>query len=177
MTVKAIATGMAAVAAIGAAAAVAASIASDGPAVFHVQPVVFGTPFPQDPPPPPPPAPPGAPAALPTAEQLSSLCNQATDPGVSYTAKNGLVENGINADEGHTADHDLRKAYRDGKFPQSFNVTNIAPAGPNSATADVAISGPKFAGPVIKQLRFVNQNGNWILSHDSALALLQASTS
>lgn len=126
-----------------------------------------GAPLPQDPPPAP---------NLPTADQLSGLCNQATDPGVSYTTKTNLVENGITPDEGHVADHDLRKAYREGKFPEQFNVTNIAPAGPN-AVADVAISGPKFAGPVTKQLMFVNQGGNWILSHDSALALLQAATS
>jgi hypothetical protein len=57
----------------------------------------------------------------------------------------------------------------------TFNVTNIAPAALN-ASADVAISGPKFADPVTKQLMFVNQGGNWILSHDSALALLRAAT-
>jgi len=74
------------------------------------------------------------------------------------------------------ADHDLRKAYRDGKFPETFDVTNIAPAGPNAGQADVAISGPKFAGPVTKHLMFINQSGNWILQHDSALALLQAAT-
>jgi hypothetical protein len=123
-------------------------------------------PRPQDPPAP----------NLPTPDQLVSLCTQVTDPGVSYTTKTNLVESGISPDEGHAVDHDLRKAYREGKFPEAFNATNIAPAGPN-ATADVAISGPKFAGPVIKQLTIVNQGGNWILSHDSALALLQAATS
>lgn len=125
-----------------------------------------GGPLPQNPPPP----------GLPTPGQLANLCNQATDPGVSYTTKTNLVENGISPDEGHVADHDLRKAYRDGKFPETFNVTNIVPAGPNSAGANVAISGPKFAGPVEKQLMFVNQGGNWVLQHDSALALLQAAT-
>ena len=55
-------------------------------------------------------------------------------------------------------------------------MTNIQPAGPNAATSDVAISGPKFAGPVTKNLAFVNEGGNWILQHDSALALLQAAT-
>src|SRR6201996_4959556 len=93
--------------------------------------------------PPPPQDPPPAPG-LPSPEQLSTLCTQATDPGVSYTTKTNLVENGIAPDEGHVADHDLRKAYRDGKFPETFNVTNIAPAGPNAAQADVAISGPRF---------------------------------
>ncbi len=115
-------------------------------------------------------------AALPTPDQLSNLCNQATDPGVSYTTKNNLVENGISPDEGHVADHDLRKAYRNGNFPETFAVTNIAPAGPNMAQADVAISGPKFAGPVQKHLVFVNQGGNWILQHDAAIALIQAAT-
>jgi hypothetical protein len=113
---------------------------------------------------------------LPTPDQLSSLCNQATDPGVSYTTKTDLVENGISPDEGHLADHDLRKAYRDGKFPETFAVTNIQPAGPNAAQADVTISGPKFAGPVTKHLAFINQDGNWILQHDSAIALIQAAT-
>lgn len=165
MTVKALATGVATVAAFG---AVAAGVTVAHPAALPVQPVVFSTPLPQDPPP--------APGTLPTPEQLSSLCNQVTDPGVSYTTKNDMVENGISPDEGHVADHDLRKAYRNGNFPEQFTVTNIAPAGPNAATADVAITGPKFAGPVTKHLAFVNQGGNWVMQHDSAIALVQAAT-
>jgi hypothetical protein len=152
MTVKLLATGVAALAAIGAASAGVTSAA----------------PLPLDPPP-------GAPA-LPSPEQLSSLCTQATDPGVSYTAKANLVENGISPGEGHVADHDLRKAFRNGNFPEQFNVTNIQPAGPNMASADVAISSPKFAGPVTKQLVFINQDGNWKLQHQAALALLQTAT-
>jgi hypothetical protein len=140
-----------------------------------VQPAALGVPFALDPPPPPP-APPGAPAALPSPEQLSSLCNQVTDPGVSYETKFGLVENGISADEGHVADHDLRKAFRNGNFPEQFNVTNIQPAGPTAVSADVAITGPKFAGPVNKQLAFINDGGNWIMQHDSAIALVQAAS-
>ncbi|ORV80974.1 hypothetical protein AWC11_27500 [Mycobacterium interjectum] len=129
--------------------------------------VASAAPLPQDPPPAP---------GLPSPEQLSTLCTQATDPGVSYTTKTNLVENGIAPDEGHVADHDLRKAYRNGNFPETFAVTNIAPAGPNMAQADVAISGPRFAGPVEKHLVFVNQGGNWILQHDAAIALIQAAT-
>jgi hypothetical protein len=157
---KSVAIGVAALAVIGGA---AAGIAPPS----QVQLTAVDAPLPQDPPPPP---------GLPTPEQLSTLCNQATDPGVSYTTKTNLVKNGIAPDEGHVADHDLRKAYREGKFPETFNVTNIAPAGPNAAQADVAISGPKFAGPVTKHLAFVDQGGNWILQHDSALALIQGAT-
>jgi hypothetical protein len=168
MSMKSVATGAAAVGAIGAAAVGATSIAFVPASPAQVQLAAVGAPLPQDPPPP------GA--NLPAPEQLSTLCNQATDPGVSYTTKTNLVENGISPDEGHVADHDLRKAYRDGKFPETFNVTNIQPAGPNAAQADVAISGPKFAGPVSKHLMFISQGGNWILQHDSAIALIQAAT-
>jgi hypothetical protein len=134
--------------------------------VTSVAPAV-AAPLPQDPPPAP---------GLPSPDQLSNLCNQVTDPGVSYTTKTNLVQNGIAPDEGHVADHDLRKAYRNGNFPETFAVTNIAPAGPNMAQADVAISGPRFAGPVEKHLAFVNDGGNWILQHDAAIALIQAAT-
>ncbi len=168
-TVKSVATSVAMLGALGAAAAGVASIPTPG-GVGEVRLATAGAPLPQDPPPSP------APGQLPTADQLSNLCNQATDPGVSYTTKNNLVENGISPDEGHVADHDLRKAYRNGNFPEQFAVTNIQPAGPNMAQADVAISGPKFAGPVTKHLVFIDQGGNWILQHDAAIALIQAAT-
>jgi hypothetical protein len=162
--------------ALGAASAAAAGVTSIAPVAAGSTAAVqlagggapYGPALPQNPPPPA--------SGLPTPDQLANLCNPATDPGVSYTTKTNLVQNGISPDEGHVADHDLRKAYRDGKFPETFSATTIGPAGPNAAQADVAISGPKFAGPVTKHLMFVNQGGNWTLQHDSALALLQAAT-
>lgn len=163
---KSVGISVAALAVIGGVAAGIAAAAPPG-GLTGVQPAAVGAPLPQDPPPAP---------GLPTPDQLSSLCKQATDPGVSYTTKTNLVQNGVAPDEGHVADHDLRKAYREGKFPETFAVTNIQPAGPNAAQADVAIAGPKFAGPVTKHLAFVNQGGNWILQHDAALALIQAAT-
>ncbi len=169
MTVKLLVRAAAAIAAIGAAAlgvnSVACGGASAAPATIQMRPAAVGAPLPMDPPP-----------GGPTADQLAGLCNQVTDPGVSYTEKTGLVQGGISPDEGHVADHDLRKAYRDGNFPEQFNVTNIQPAGPNAVTADVAITGPKFAGPVTKNLAFVNEGGNWIMQHDAAIALVQAAT-
>jgi hypothetical protein len=171
MTVKAFVTGVAAVAAIGAAAAGATPLAAGHSAALHVQSVAVAVPFAQDPPPPPP----GAPD-LPNPEQLATLCNQLTDPGVSYTTKQNLVQGGVSPEEGHVADHDLRRASRAGNFPEQFNVTNIQPAGPNAASAEVAITGPKFAGPVSKPLAFVNEGGNWMFQHDAALALVQAAT-
>jgi hypothetical protein len=169
MTVKLLATGVAAVATIGAAAAGLTSLASGYVSAPQVTAVVLSAPL--DPPPPAPGQPP-----LPSPETLSDLATRLTDPGVSYETKFGLVENGISADEGHVADHDLRKAFRNGNFPEQFAFTNIQPIGPNGASADVAITGPKFAGPVNKQLAFVDQGGTWVLQHDAALALVQAAT-
>ncbi|MFZ0718722.1 hypothetical protein [Mycobacterium sp.] len=168
MTVKLLANGVAAVAIIGAAAAGVTSLASGYAFAPQVTPVVLSAPL--DPPPAP-----GQPP-LPSPETLSDLATRLTDPGVSYETKFGLVENGISADEGHVADHDLRKAFRNGNFPEQFAFTNIQPIGPNGVSADVAITSPKFAGPVNKQLAFVDQGGTWVFQHAAALALVQAAT-
>jgi hypothetical protein len=169
---KSIATSVAVLGAMGAAAGGVTSIAfvpASSPA--RVQLAAIGAPLPQDPPPPAP-----APAQnVPTADQLTGILTNLADPGVSYTSKTSLVEGGISSGEGHMVDHELRKAYRDGELPLSFNVSNIQPAGPNAASADVAISGPKLPAPVTKSLTFVNQGG-WALSRDSATELVQAVT-
>ena len=167
MTTKLFATGVAAIAAIGAAAAGVTSLSVA--LAPQVTPVVLSAPL--DPPPPAPGQPP-----LPSPEQLADVCNRVTDPGVSYDTKVGLVENGIAPAEGHVADHDLRKAFRNGNFPEQFAVSNIQPIPGNGVKADVAITGPKFAGPVDKTLVFIDQGGTWVLQHDAALALVQAAT-
>ena len=165
---KSTAAGAAALAVIGGAAAGIASIAAPS-GLAPVQLAAVGAPLPQDPPPPPnPPA-----QGLPTPDQLTGLLINLSDPGASYKTKDGLVEGGISSGEGHLVDHELRKAYRDGELPLSFNVSNIQPAGANGASADVAISGPKLPAPVTKNLTFINQGG-WQLSRDSATQLVQA---
>jgi hypothetical protein len=170
MTVKLFATGVAAVAAIGAAAAGASSLASSGATTPQVVSVVLSAPL--DPPPPAPGQPP-----LPSPEQLADLCNQVTNPGVSYKTKFGLVENGISSQEGHDADHLLRRAFEHGDFPEQFAVTNIEPIpAPNAVKATVAITGPKFPEPVTQDLVFIDQGGTWVLQHDAALALVKAAT-
>jgi hypothetical protein len=167
MTVKALATGAAAAAAIGAAAAGVTSIAYGHPAAVQVQLAAVGVPFAQDPPP--------VTGAVPTADQITDLCNQVTNAGVSYTTKQNLVQGGIPPNEGHDADHRLREAYRNGNFPLTFNVANIQQAGPN-ATADVTTSGPKLAQPVTQNYTFVNQGNTWVMAQPSAQALLETAT-
>jgi hypothetical protein len=164
--VKSIATGLAALAAIGGAAAGVASIAPhSGPP--WVQLSAVGVPLPQDPVPAPAPG-----ANLPTASQVSGLLTSLTDPGVSFADKGNLVEGGIGGMQAHIADGELQKAAQNGDLPLTFNVTNIQPGAPGSATADVAFSGPKLSSPVTESVTFVNQ-GNWILSRHSAIQLVK----
>ncbi|MGB9305738.1 MAG: hypothetical protein WCB92_19275 [Mycobacterium sp.] len=159
MSMRSIATGFAAVAAIGAA---AAGVSAVGPAAYQVQPVVFGAPLPQDPA-----------ASMPTAGQLTGILNSLADPSVPFANKSNLVEGGISGTEAHMADHQLKKAAKNGDLPLSFSVANIQPAASGSATADVAVSGPKIAAPVTQNVTFINQGG-WVLSRSSAMSLLQA---
>ncbi|HZU47869.1 MAG TPA: hypothetical protein VFA16_11590 [Mycobacterium sp.] len=162
MSVKTLVSGMAAVSAIGAAAAGLSGLVSTVPPA--VQPVVFGAPLPHD-----------QTANLPTADQLSTVLTSLANPNVSFANKSGLVEGGISPVEAHAADHALQKAAKRGQLPLSFNVSNIQPAGVGSATADVAVSGPKLTAPVTQNVTFVNQGG-WVLSRSSAMSLLQAAS-
>ena len=169
-TVKSIATSVAALAAVGGAAAGVASIAPhEGPA--QVQLSAVGAPLPQDPPP--------APAAdMPTVAQLTALLNSLVDPSVPFADKGNMVEGGISGMQAHIADKRLKKAAENGDLPLTFNITNIQPGAPGSATADVAVSGPKISSPVTQNVTFIKQGG-WMLSRASAvqaIQLLQASS-
>lgn len=159
-TVKFLATGVAAVAAIGAAATGLTSPAAV--TAPPVQPVVFDAPLPLEPPD----------AALPSPDQLTGVLNGLADPNVPFSNKSYLVEGGLGLLESRTADKALQRAAEKGSLPLSFSVANIAPAGPGAASADVTASGPST--PAITQsLTFVDQGG-WKLSRTSAMTLLQS---
>lgn len=161
MSVKSLAIGVASVAAVGAAAAGVTSVASVSAAPTPVRPVVFGAPLPL------------APAAtLPTPGELTTVLNELQNPGVPFANKSNLIQGGVGGVEGRIADHQLQKAAQKGQLPLSFNVSNIAPAGPDAASADVTATGPSLA-PTTQNITFVNQGG-WKLSRTSAMALLQA---
>ena len=156
-TMKSIVTGVAAVAAIGATAVGVASIAAV-PASLQVRTVAVGAPLPQDPPS----------ANVPTAGQLTALMNSLVDPNVPFANKSNLIEGGINGMQATMADRRLQKAAANGELPLTFNITNIQPGAPGSATADVTISSPKRPNSVTENWTFVNQ-GSWMMSRASAI--------
>ncbi len=166
-TMKFVATSVAAVGAIGVA-AIGVTAAAGDPAGVRL--AAVGAPLPQNPAPAPGPA---ADAAVPTPDQLSGLLTSLADPSVPFANKSNLVEGGISGMAAHVADKKLKKAEKDGDLPLAFNVTNIQPAAAGSATADVAVSGPKIPSPITQNVTFVNQ-GDWVLSRASAMELIQA---
>ena len=170
-TVKSLATGVAAVAAIGAAAAgVTFGVIFDASASAvwpRVQPVVFGAPVPLDP------GVPGVPGVdVPTADQLLTVLNSLQDPSVPFASKSNLVQGGVGGVEGHIADKKLQQAAAKGSLPLTFNITNIAPAGPGAASANITATGPHLT-PTTENLTFVDQGG-WMLSRTSAMTLIQS---
>ncbi|WP_406814980.1 hypothetical protein [Mycobacterium sp. M23085] len=169
-TVKTVAAGVAALAIVGGAAAGVASVATPSAPAAGVRLATVGAPLPQDPPP----AQPVAGADVPTADQLTGVLTTLADPNVSFSSKGNLVQGGIGGMEAHVADKKLQKAAKNGDLPLSFDVTNIQPTAAGSASADVAVSGPKLPSPVTQNVTFVNQGGGWVLSRTSAMALLQA---
>ena len=157
MTLKTLATGLAAAAAIAAIAAGTAPAAVSGVAV---QPVVFGAPLPQ------------APGEdVPTPDQVVGVLSGIADPNVPAASKSGLVEGGLSGIECAVMDNRLRKGAASGKLPLTLSADNVVPAGPGAATADVTASSAKL-DPRTVNLRFVNQDG-WKLSHSSLMMLSQ----
>ena len=157
MTQKLLATCVAAAAIAGAAAGATAVLF---PATPAVAPVVSGTPLPLDP----------AAADLPTAEQLTGVLAGLADPGVPFAAKGYLVEGGLGRIEARAADGLMQKAIAKGQLPLNFTVSNIAPAGPGAASANVTATGPAMP-PTTKNITFVDQGG-WKISRLSASAVL-----
>lgn len=175
MSVKVLAAGAMTVAAIGAGGLTAGAVAMAPSATVtaQVQPVVFGAPLPQEPPTvpaPPAPAPEQPAAALPTDGEVAGILTRLTDPGIGYKEKGGLVENGIDQRDGHVLDSELRRAYRDGELPYTFNVVSVSPTTPGNAIAPVEISGPKMPSQTVP-ITLVDQ-GNWVITQEAAKALL-----
>ena len=158
MTLKLLATGVTAVAAIGAAAAGVTSVASVTQNVPQAQLAVFGAPL--------------DPAPLPGPDALIGVLNGLQDTSVPFANKSNLIQGGVGGVESRVADRKLQKAAQNGQLPLAFNVANIQPSGPGSVSADVTASGPGLA-PTTRNLSFINDDG-WKLSRSSAMTLLQS---
>ena len=161
MTLKTLVTGVAAAALVGGAAAGVTFIAS--PAVSPapaVQPVVWDVPMPQ------------APAPDLQAPLLQTL--QALASGGSFAGKAPYIQGGIGRIESIAADRAYTKAAQEGKFPLTFNITNIDSDG---ATASADVTATSALGTSATQsVHFVTgpSPSGWQIAKASALDLLSA---
>jgi len=162
VTLKHLATGMAAAAIIGGVATGVTSVAFSTPmASPAVQPVVFGAPLPQTP------APELQSALVATLDGLQG--------GGSFSgAKASFIQGGLGRIEGITADRAFSNASAKGYFPLSFAVTDIDQQGP-TATANVTATGAN--GAVASQsIQFISGPSptGWQLTKSSALSLMSS---
>jgi hypothetical protein len=160
VTLKSLATGVAAVAVVGAAAAGVTSIASGASfAQPQVQPVVFGIPMPQTP-------------APELAGALTQTLNALAGGGSFSGAKSAYVEGGVGRIEGIAADRAYANAAAKGQFPLTFNVVNIDQNG-GIATADVTATAATGA-TASQPMTFIAgpSPSGWVVSKSSALNLL-----
>ncbi|ORW16211.1 hypothetical protein AWC18_19030 [Mycolicibacter nonchromogenicus] len=156
---KDLATRIAAITGVGAAAFAVTYLTNPTPATAEAPTTVFFAPLPLDPA-----------AAVPTPEQLTDVLNTLANPDIPAAAKGNLVEGGLGGAEA-ILDRRLKKAQKNGYLPLSISVANVAPAGPGTASADVTASAPKL-DPHTVNLTFVDQGG-WKLSQASLLSLAQ----
>jgi hypothetical protein len=164
VTLKTLVTGVAAAALVGGAAAGVTSIAfsagSSAPGAVAVQPVVWDIPMPQAPP---------AQLEAPLLQTLKALAG-----GGSFVGKASYIEGGIGRIEGIAADRAYNRAAAEGKFPLTFNVTNIDDAG-GVVSADVTATSA-LGTTATQNVQFVRgpSPSGWQISKESALSLLSA---
>ncbi|WP_167101824.1 hypothetical protein [Mycobacterium sp. DL592] len=164
MTLKLLATGVAAAAIVAGAAAGVTSVAFGNPAASPaVSPVVFGAPLPQAP------APELQSALVATLDGLQS--------GGSFSGtKASYIQGGLGRFEGITADRAFSNASAKGYFPLSFVVADIDQEGP-TATANVTATAANGA-TATQSIQFIAGPSptGWQLTKSSALALMSAAS-
>ena len=97
-----------------------------------------------------------------------------TDPNKPAAAKGDIVTPAFSPDEARTIDNHLRRMAAVQIVPLPFVVTDIQPAPNNLAGATLATTGSFHQVSKAKPIVLVNQHGHWFLTHDSAMAAMDA---
>jgi hypothetical protein len=116
---------------------------------------------------------PGQPACtgpVPTVDEVIADLAELTNPDLPATNKTNIVSPGFSPQEAGTIDDHLRRMNAVGWLPLPFDVTNIQPAPNNFAGATVAVPRSTPAGPIV----LVDQGGHWLLTHHSAMSVMDA---
>jgi hypothetical protein len=109
---------------------------------------------------------------VPSVDQLVAIMAELTDPNIPAANKDNIVSPGFSPDEDGTIDDHLNQM-RD-NLPLPFVVTDIEPAPNHFAGATLATTGSFNQISQPKPIVLVNQNGHWLITHDTAMPALNA---
>jgi hypothetical protein len=113
---------------------------------------------------------------VPTVDQVMAILGGLTDPNIPAGNKGDIVTPGFSPDEAGTIDDHLNRmrAFGRGLLPPLFHVTDIQPAPNNFAGATVSTGGyvRQITNP--RPIVLVNQGGHWLITHDTAIPVLDA---
>jgi hypothetical protein len=109
---------------------------------------------------------------VPTVDQVVAILAELTDPNKPAVDKTDIVTPGFDPDEAGTIDDHLNRTNAFHYLPYDFVVTDIEPAPANQAGATVVTTGGyrHRTGPAPVVL--INQNGRWLITHDTAVTEL-----
>jgi hypothetical protein len=110
----------------------------------------------------------------PTVDQVLADMAELTDPNIPAINGN-VVTPGFSPEEAGTIDDHLHRMDAfGGLLPPAFVVTDIQPAPNNFAGATVATSGGYKHATHPRPIVLVNQGGHWLITHDTAMTVLDA---
>lgn len=109
---------------------------------------------------------------VPTVDQVVAIMAELTDPDIPAANKGDIVTPGFSPEEAATIDDHLNRERR--RLPLPFVVTDIQPAPNNFAGATLATAGGAHQHTHARPIVLVDQDGHWMITHDSAMAELDA---
>jgi len=110
---------------------------------------------------------------VPTVDQVMAIVNELINSDIPAANKTDIVTPGFTPDEAREIDDHLHDMDARRYPPMNIVISNIQPAPNNSAGATLsARNGFKTTppGPIL----LIEQNGHWLITHDTAKTLLDA---
>jgi hypothetical protein len=108
---------------------------------------------------------------VPTVDQVVAIMAELTDPDRPAASKTDIVTPGFTPEEAGTIDDHLNRM-REPALPLPFVVTDIVPAPNNYAGATVTATGNIRQRSAPEPIVLVDQNGHWLITHDTAWTTL-----
>jgi hypothetical protein len=112
---------------------------------------------------------------VPTVDQVVAIMAELTDPNRPAASKSDVVTPAFTSFEaGEIDDHLHRMDGAGGILPLPFVVSDIEPAPNSFAGATLATTGSMYQTSRPKPIVLVNQNGHWLITHDTAMTAMNA---